>query len=110
MATLEDKILQQIVVLSQEVLYKIFVYLHKSYDVLNWGHDLVILEGYGVGLQICQHLTQYWNQETMAARDSGYYGDPFQGSRGVTQGDPLSPRIFNVIVDAIVCHWIRLVA
>ena len=25
--------------------------------------------------------------------------------RGVTQGDPLSPTIFNVVVDAVVCHW-----
>ena len=23
----------------------------------------------------------------------------------VTQGDPLSPTIFNVVVDAVVCHW-----
>ena len=45
----------------------------------------------------------------MAARVSGYYGYPFQGSGGVTQGKPLSPRIFNVIVDSIVCHWVGLV-
>ena len=25
--------------------------------------------------------------------------------RGVTLGDPLSPSIFNVVVDAVVCHW-----
>ena len=47
----------------------------------------------------------------MAARAGGYYGTAFKGARGVTQGDPMSPTIFNVVVDAVVMHWIdRLVA
>ena len=44
----------------------------------------------------------------MAARAGGYYGTGFKGARGVTQGDPLSPTIFNVVVDALVCHWVTL--
>ncbi|EJK70137.1 hypothetical protein THAOC_08530 [Thalassiosira oceanica] len=36
------------------------------------------------------------------------YGEPFKASRGVTQGGPLSPKIFNIMVDAIVREWIRL--
>ena len=43
----------------------------------------------------------------MAAIASGYYGKAFKGDRGVTQGDPLSPTIFNVVVDAVVRHWIE---
>ena len=42
----------------------------------------------------------------MVARSGGYYGTAFKGIRGVTQGDPLSPRIFNVLVDAVVHHWV----
>ena len=26
----------------------------------------------------------------------------------MTQGNPLSPTIFNVVVDAVVCHWVTL--
>ena len=44
----------------------------------------------------------------MVARAGGYYGDAFKGARGVTQGDPLSPTIFNVVVDAVVRHWVTL--
>ena len=44
----------------------------------------------------------------MVARAGGYYGTGFKGVRGVTQGDPLSPTIFNVVVDAVVCHWVTL--
>ena len=42
----------------------------------------------------------------MVARAGRYYGKAFKGARGVTQGDPLSPTIFNVVVDAVVRHWI----
>ena len=45
----------------------------------------------------------------MVARAGGYYGTAFQGARGVTQGDPLSPNIFNVVVDAVVRNWATVV-
>ena len=45
----------------------------------------------------------------MVTRAGGYYGEAFKGARGVTQGDPLSPTIFNVVVDAVVRHWVTLV-
>ena len=44
----------------------------------------------------------------MAERSGGYYGTAFKGVRGVTQGDPLSPTIFNVVVDAVVRHWLEV--
>ena len=31
----------------------------------------------------------------------------FGGERGVTQGNPQSPTIFNVVVDAVVRHWVN---
>ena len=45
----------------------------------------------------------------MVAMAGGYYGTEFQGARGVTQGDPLSPTIFNVVVDAVVRNWATVV-
>jgi hypothetical protein len=43
------------------------------------------------------------------AKASGYYGDPFGVTRGVTQGDPVSPTIFNIVVDAVVRYWLSQV-
>ena len=40
------------------------------------------------------------------ARAGGYYGTDFKVEHGVTQGDPLSPTIFNVMVEAVVRHWV----
>ena len=42
----------------------------------------------------------------MVAQAGGYYGATFKGERGVTQGDPLSPTIFYVVVDAVVRPWV----
>ena len=44
----------------------------------------------------------------MLARAGGYYGTAFQGACGLTQVDPLSPTIFNLVVDAVVIHWVTL--
>ena len=44
----------------------------------------------------------------MVARAGSYYGAAFKEDLGVTQGDPLSPTIFNVAVDAMVRHWVSV--
>ena len=51
-ATLEAKLLHQIDGISQEVLYAIFVDIHKAYDAIRRERDLIILEGYEVGPRV----------------------------------------------------------
>ena len=46
----------------------------------------------------------------MVARAGGYYRAAFKGYQGVTQGDPLSPTILNVVVDEVVRHWVTEMA
>ena len=82
----------------------IFLDLHKAYGALDRSRCLEILEGYGVGPKARRLLTTYCHRLTMVERAGGYYRTAFGGERGVTQGDPLSPTIFNVVVDAVVWH------
>ena len=100
MATLEAKLFQHITGLWQEVLYDFFVDLHNSCYVMHRGRVLVILERFIVSPQVYQLSTRYWYWSTMAARAIVYYRYLFLGYRGITQGVPLAPRIFNVIVDS----------
>ena len=38
----------------------------------------------------------------MVPKPGKFFGRPFVMERGVTQGDPVSPRIFNILVNAVV--------
>ena len=80
----------------------------QVYEALYRSRSLDILEGYRMGQRVRRLLRAYWSKSTMVARAGGYYGTGFKGERGVTQGDPLSPTIFNVVVDAVVRHWVTL--
>ena len=103
---LEAKLLHQLAALREEVLYVIFLDLHKAYGALDRSRCLEILDGYGVGTQARGLLKTYWRRLTMVARAGRYYRTAFGGERGVTKGDPLSPTIFNVVVDVVVQHWV----
>ena len=103
-ATLKAKLLHKLEALRGGVQYMIFLDLQKAHDALDRSRCLEILEGYGVGPQACWILRTYWRRLMMMARVGGYYGAAFKGDGGVTQGDPLSPTILNVVVDAVVRH------
>jgi hypothetical protein len=38
----------------------------------------------------------------------GNYDTPFKAGRGVTQGGPLLAKLFNIMVDAVVREWLRI--
>ena len=58
-ATFKAKLLHQLAALMEEVMYVIFLDLHKSHDALDRSKRLEILEGYDVGPQACRLLRTY---------------------------------------------------
>jgi hypothetical protein len=67
-------------------------------------HDL---EGYGAGPRLVQLVCNYWRDAIMVCQALGNYGMAFKASRGVTHGGPLSAKLFNILVDAVVWEWIQ---
>ena len=43
----------------------------------------------------------------MVCRAAGNYGTTLKAGCGVTQGGPLSARLFNIMVNAVVWEWIQ---
>jgi hypothetical protein len=49
----------------------------------------------------------YWRDAIMVCRASGNYDAPFKAGCGVTQGGPLSAKLFNILVDAVAREWFQ---
>ena len=64
---------QELAALREEVMYVIFLYMHKTYDALDRSRCLDILEGCGVGHRACRILWTYWKRLKMVARVGYYY-------------------------------------
>ena len=58
------------VVIRKEVLYDIFLYLHKLYDVIDREWFLNILEGYRIGTRTLRLLWKYWYRLFVVVRES----------------------------------------
>ena len=96
--------------MGELILHDIFMDLQKAYDALDWDKCLEILVVYGVGPRAFRILQTYWGQINIVAKHRGYYYPPLNGYRGVAQGDPLPPTIFNVVVYAVIGHCVMMVA
>ena len=105
-AIIEAKLAQQYAYRNQTPFYEIFIDLRKAFDTVDRDRCLEILQEYGVGPKMLHLIKHFWDHAQLTCRASGYYGKPFKSSRGTTQGGPLSPRIFNIIVDAVVRAWL----
>jgi hypothetical protein len=75
---------------------------------MDWERCLLILEGHGIGLSMHCLIRHFWDDATNVCHVSGNYGTPFKMGRGVTQGSPLSAKLFNVMVDAAVREWLQI--
>jgi len=109
-AIIEAKLLQQLAAIQQVPLFEIFLDLRKAYDTLDRDRTLQILEAYGVGPRALGLLRHFWDRQSVVARQGKYHGRPFPATRGVTQGDIISPTIFNIVCDAIIRQWLNAVS
>ena len=107
--SLDANLFPQLTAMREAVLFEVFLGIWKACDVLDRERSLDLLTAYGIGPRTVQLLRKYWNQLTMVDKANGYFRRPLKGYQGVTQGDPLSPTIFNVVVDSFIRHWVTVV-
>ena len=107
-AVIEAKLAQQLLYLELRPFYGVFLDLKKAFDAMDRERCILILEGHGVGPRMIRLIRNYWRDAIMVCRAMGNYGQPFKAGRGVTQGGPLSAKLFNILVDAVVCKLLWL--
>ena len=61
-----------------------------------------ILRGYGLGSNMARLLNHYQGQQRIVPKAGKFLRGAFRTGRGVTQGNPASPMIFNIVVYAVV--------
>jgi hypothetical protein len=50
-------------------------------------------------------IHNFWHNATMICQVSENQGEPFQAGHSVTQGNPLSTKLFNMLIDAVGREW-----
>ena len=78
---------------------KLALYINKQQDPMGGPQTLRILQA-------------YWDRLQMAAKAGGYpppHPPSFHGYRGVTQGNPFPPTVFNMVVGVVIRHWVTVV-
>jgi hypothetical protein len=69
-------------------------------------HFLLVLEGYGAGPNMRRLICHFWDKAQMVCHMLGNYRVPFKAGHGVTQGGPLSAKLFNLVMDAVARKWL----
>ena len=61
-----------------------------------------VLNSYGLSPKLRRLLQRFWVDQVVLPKVERYYGRPFKTVRGVTQGYPLSPTVFNIMLNSVI--------
>jgi hypothetical protein len=73
----------------------------KAYDKVNWDFLMECLRARGFDDKWCSWIKMVLHDGTIAVKINNHVGPYFQSHKGVRQGDPLSPLLFNFVVDCL---------
>ena len=90
------------VIEKDKVVYAAFVDLEKAYDSVSRSKLWVALKDYGVKGKLLAAVQSLYVEGRARVRVAGKESCPFQVWKGVRQGCPLSPWLFNIFIDRIV--------
>ena len=68
-----------------------------------------ILRGYGMGQRMARLIVNHWENLMFVPKAKRFLEMPFGTGIGVTQVDPASPMIFNILVNAVVRETMEVV-
>lgn len=73
----------------------------KAYDKMSWSFLMDCLRQRGFNDKCCKWIWEVMTSGTLSVRVNDKIGRYFKCGKGVRQGDPLSPLVFNLAADSL---------
>ena len=84
--------------------------IEKAYNHVDWLFLLAVLENMGFGERWCRWIKWCLSTIRLSVMVNGSSTGFFHSSRGLRQGDPLSPYLFVVVMETFSCMLKRAVS
>jgi hypothetical protein len=75
----------------------------KAYDRIHPTYLEAVLERFGFPQQVIQCIVGLFFSTNISLNINGYISNPIAQGRGLRQGDPLSPLLFNLAFEPLLC-------
>ena len=85
-------------------LYMAQLDLSKAFDSVSHSAVMEALRGNRAPTGMVEYLEQVYRRQRTIIKGDGWWSDEIAPTRGVRQGDPLSPVVFNLIMDGLIRH------
>ena len=77
----------------------LFIHFEKAFDSIEHNFLYKALERFNFGPSFIKWIQTFYNNLSSCVLNNGFFSNPFQLERGVSQGDPLSPYLFLIAIE-----------